>query len=62
MWKYNLKTLEAGNFIFDSGAITSPSGGDKAVVFDTSSREPSNAKVRSSQRKYMDDFLSVMTP
>ena len=62
VWKYNLKTLETGNFIFDSGVITSPNGTDKAVVFDANSREFSNIKVRPTQRKYMDDFLSVKTP
>ena len=55
-----MKSLEANNFIFDTGIVMSPSG-DKAVVLESNAalrQAQSNIKVRASQRKYTDDFLS----
>ena len=63
MWKYNLKSLEAGNFIFDTGATKGHSGGDRTVMVGPSSRQAhSNIKARPTQRKLADDFLSAKTP
>ena len=58
-----MKTLEPGNFIFDTGVVKSPHRGSKMTMVAAGQRQAhSNIKTRPTYRNYANDFISAKTP